>query len=108
MARKSDVREKLVRFLDRKAFDPVLRANPSDFKQSDWPKLRHLQQSTQSEKARYHHNYRSAKEVHDQFHGDLSSSAAKRIHEELKELHLPTLPEIRDQFDGLCERLGVR
>ncbi len=59
-----DKREKLVHFLDEKAFDPLLNASrdryDSDHRKKEYDDVR---QSTESEKKRFHDDYYSAEEV---------------------------------------------
>lgn len=104
----NDDKEQLVSLLDRKVFDPVLKANPDDYSsQSDKDKLADLQQSTRSEKERYHDEYKTAKEVHDRYHDDLSSDPGKKFQRESNRLNLPSLPDVEHEFDQLSHRLGV-
>ena len=105
----SDKKKQLVDFLDRKAFEPVLRADPSDYSsQSDKDKLKDVQQSTRSEQHRFREEYSSAKEVYDNYRDDLNSEPAQKIDRELQELDLPTLASVRPEFEDLCQRLDVR
>ncbi len=103
----SAAREELVRFLDRKVFDPILRASPDRYDERDRRRLEHVQANTESEKKRFHDEYRSAREVRDNYHSDLSSRTAGRVNHDLEELGLPTLPSVKDEFDALSDRLGV-
>ncbi|HYZ63161.1 MAG TPA: hypothetical protein VE650_11965 [Acetobacteraceae bacterium] len=96
-----DKKKELVDFLERKAFDPVLHA-----KNGDKATLEHVQQATRAEIERYR-NYGSAEEVVTNFKRDLHSSAAKKVHAELKQLGLPTLNDIRDEFEAKARALGV-
>lgn len=41
------------------------------------------------------------------FLSDVRSDAAKKVDKELRHLHLPTLPEIKDDFMKLCDEIGV-
>ena len=102
-----DKREKLLDFLDRRAFDPVLEASPDDYNENDRKKLKDIKAKTQSTKKRYHQNYDTAKEVVDNFKADLSSEAAEKVHDDLRDLGLPTLNEIKGDFDKLAKNLGV-
>ncbi len=101
-------REELVRFLDRKVFDPILRASPDRYSGADRKHLEHVKSNTESEKKRFHDDYRTAREVRDNYHSDLSSKTADRVNRELEELGLPTLPSVREEFDALAEKLGVK
>ena len=59
-----------------------------------------------SEIERYR-GYRSADEWVTNFKRDLSSSAAKKVNAELRALHLPTIEDIRDEFDAKASELGM-
>lgn len=104
---KDSAKEKLVEFLDRKAFDPVLKARPERYPENQKPKLDHVQRATRAEKERFH-QYGSAREVVDMFKDDLHSEPAKKVHRELHELGLPTLNDVRGEFENLASELGVR
>jgi histidyl-tRNA synthetase len=107
MASDKEKKEKLLEFLDKKAFDPVLKASDNKYKtEAQKNKLKDVQESTQSEKERFA-RYKSAKEVKDNYLSDLNSSAAQKIDKELKELNLPRLPEFKDEFLKMCEKLEV-
>ncbi len=108
MAGKKNAREELLRFLDKKAFDPVLKASADKYhSEAARKKLQDAKQSTEGSKKRYHEEYGSAEEVLKRFKDDLSSEAAKKVHRELKELGLPALPELSGEFEQLADRLGV-
>lgn len=102
-----DARRQLVEFLERKAFRPVLRADEADFPEARRSKLRDVQESTRKEIERFHH-YRSAEEVVTNFRRDLTSEPAKKVHRALKDLGLPTLEDVREEFEKLAERVGQR
>jgi hypothetical protein len=105
MAQRSP-KDELVAFLDRKAFDPVLRAKPSDIPEGKRSALEEVQRATKSERERYH-RYGSADEVIRMFKDDLNSEPAKKVHRKLSELGLPTLNDLRAEFEALAERLDV-
>jgi hypothetical protein len=107
MAADQNAREKLIQFLDERAFDPILRARPDRYSGSDRDMLTHVKGATERTKQRYHHDYTDAEEVRDRFRDDLSSSAAQRVQRELERLGLPTLHEIEGDFEDLCRDLGV-
>ena len=52
---------------------------------------------TRSEKERFR-QYRSAKELIENYKRDLHSEAAKRVNRELEALKLPTLPSVKEEF----------
>ena len=51
--------------------------------------------------------YGSASEVVRMFKDDLSSEPAKDVHRDLRDLGLPTLDDVRDDFEDLARRLKV-
>lgn len=104
---KKDPKEKLVDFLDKKAFDPVLSADPEDYSEDERKRLKEVQQKTEREKKRYHDEYDSAEDVRNQFRSDVHSDEAKEVNRKLSSLDLPTLPDIEDEFEKLCSKLGV-
>lgn len=103
-----DARERLVRFLDRRAFEPVLRASPEDYaSEADRRLLEDVKSRTVAEQKRYRQGYRTAEDVRTNFMRDLSSEPAKKVHAELRRLKLPALPDLEDDFLDLCDELGV-
>ncbi len=108
MAQNDDKKEKLVSFLDQKAFDPILNTSEDKYSSdSDKTKFRDVKRSTESEKRRFHDHYQSAQEVKNNYLSDLNSETAKKKNAELRDLGLPRLPQFRDDFLDLCDRLGV-
>jgi hypothetical protein len=103
----SQSQRELFGLVERKAFEPVLRAKPDGRSEPEKKKLEHVQKATKAEIERYRH-YGSAEELVTNFKRDLSSSAAKKIHSELRNLHLPTIEDIRDEFERKARELGVK
>ena len=103
MANKSE----LLRFLDERVFDPILKASPDRYREADQKKLQDVQDRTRSEKDRFHH-YGSARDIIDNYKSDLHSSTAKRVNSELEKLKLPTLPSVEDDFLKLAGDDGGR
>jgi hypothetical protein len=99
-------KDKLVEFLDHRAFDPVLRAKPEHYPEPRRGKLEDVQRRTRTEAERFH-GYGSARDVVVNFLNDLDSEPAQRIHRELKALGLPTLNDIEDEFMKLADDLHV-
>lgn len=87
----------LLKFLDTHVFNPILKASPDDYSESDQKKLKDVQDRTRSEQERFRH-YGSAKDVVDNYKSDLHSSTAKRVNSELEKLKLPTLPSVEEEF----------
>ncbi|MDQ4044737.1 MAG: hypothetical protein M3173_04715 [Chloroflexota bacterium] len=102
----NDARQKLLDLLDKKAFDPVLQASPDDYTGDDKQKLKDLQKTTQSTKESYH-EYGSAEKVREMFRDDLSSDAAQKVHKQLRDLGLPTLQDVKPEFEKLADEVGV-
>ncbi len=99
-------KQKLVDFLQERAFDPVVGADADDYPEDQRGKLRHVQASTHSEIERFR-NYDSAQDVVVNYKRDLHSEPAKKIDRELDELALPKLSDFRQEFEDLASRLGV-
>jgi hypothetical protein len=101
----------LLRFLDSRVFNPILRAKENDYREPDQKALADVQGSTKSEKERFH-GYRSAQELRDNYMADLHSETAKRINKELKRLNLPRLPDVKEEFlalaDGQNKKSGTK
>jgi hypothetical protein len=103
----SDAKDKLVHFLEHKAFRPVMDARPDRYPASKRDTLQDMQRRTQSEIDRFR-GYGSAHEVVVNFKRDLSSEPAKKVHRALHDLGLPTVEDVRDDFEKLAEELHVR
>lgn len=103
----TDVRHELVQVLKTLAFEPVLRARPDGRSEADRRKLEHVQKATRAEIERFDH-YRSADDVLTNFERDLHSAPARKVHAELTSLGLPTLRDIRPEFERKAYELGVR
>jgi hypothetical protein len=101
-------RQKLLDFLDEKAFEPVLNASPDDYDNDrDKEKLKEVQETTRSTQESYHKRYTSTEHIVKNFRSDLSSGPAKKVHGELRSLGLPTLPDIKEKFNHLVDELDV-
>ncbi len=87
----------LVQFLNSRVFDKILNARSNDYKESQKDDLQYVQRATRDEKDRYEH-YRSAEEVINMFKDDLRSPNAKPVNNKLKELGLPRLEDVKDEF----------
>lgn len=107
MASKTEQKKELLNFLDKKAFDPILRKSADDYdSDAKKKKFEHVKKSTEKEKERFH-NYNTASDIKENFRRDLNSEPAKKVHAELKTLDLPRLPDLKDEFYHLCDELGV-
>jgi hypothetical protein len=95
MANKSE----LLHFLDQKVFDPILHAKPHGHNEKD---LQFVQQKTEQEKQRFH-SYSSAREIVAMYKDDMSSEHARPINARLRELNLPILADVKDEFLKLAD-----
>lgn len=102
-----DKQRKLIQFLARRAWNPVLRANAKEYSDADQRRLERVQRKTEAQKQRYE-NYRSAGQVRQEFRDDLSSQPAKQTNADLRRLGLPTQRDVSDEFFELADALGVR
>jgi hypothetical protein len=102
-----DKKKELLQLVEHKAFDPVMRAKPDGRSEAEKKKLEHVQRATQAEIDRYR-AYGSADQLVTNFKRDLTSAAAKKVHAELRSLHLPTIEDIKDEFERKARALGVR
>jgi hypothetical protein len=103
----NDPKQKLIGFLDRRAWRPILKASSKKYEGADAKRLDRVQKKTESQRERYQ-SYASAGEVLKRFRGDLSSQAAKKVDADLQALHLPTQADVADEFFQLAERLKVK
>ncbi|WP_353643228.1 hypothetical protein [Mesorhizobium sp. WSM2239] len=102
----SDAKRQLVEFLIDRAFDPVMKAKPEGRSDSEKKKLKDVQDATRAEIERFK-RYGSARDVVENFKRDLNSDPAKKVHAYLKALNLPTLNDIKDEFEAKASELGV-
>lgn len=100
-------REELLKFLNQKVFDPILRALPEDYKSEDLKKkLNDVKKRTESEKHIFH-ELQTAEQVKKNYLADLDFRTARKTDYELDELKLPSLTKVKDEFLRLCEKLKV-
>ncbi|KAA6464533.1 hypothetical protein DYQ86_00745 [Acidobacteria bacterium AB60] len=97
MANKSE----LVEFLDRRVFDPILHASSEGRTEHERNELEDVQRRTRTEQERYHH-YPSAEKVIEMYKDDLGSEKARPVNAKLRRLRLPTLPDVKEEFERLA------
>ena len=102
-----DAKRKLVDFLEHRAFNPVMGTDPHNFADDKRVMLAHVQRATQSRIDRFR-SHDSAQEIVSDFKRDLASDNAGDISRELKDLGLPTLNDVRDDFEKLAHDLGMK
>ena len=87
----------LLNFLDKHVFHPILNAKEEKYGTRQREQLQDLKRRTEAEKARFH-GYDSAERIVAMYEEDLSSEAAKPVNAMLKDLGLPRLVDVRDEF----------
>ena len=107
MPAKKDKREELLKFIDKNAFDPILKTSPKNLSDKDREMLEDVQRKTENEKKQFHTEYKTVQEVKKNYLSDVRSKAAVKVNKELKHLGLPTLPDFKDEFMNLCNKLEV-
>lgn len=100
-------REELLKFLDQKVFAPILQALPEDYKSEGLiKKLHNVKRRTEREKHQFY-QLQTSEEVKKTYLSDLDFRTARKTDHELDELNLPSLPKVKNDFLGLCEKLKV-
>lgn len=94
-------KDELVAFLDRRVFDPILKAGPSGRSEHEKRELEDVRNRTRTEQERYHH-YPSAQKVVEMYRSDLNSEKARKVNAELKRLNLPILADVEEEFMKLA------
>lgn len=107
MASEEEKRARLIAFLDQMVFDPVLRADENKYDEDRKKTLADVKRSTENEKRRFHHDYRSAIAVKHNYLSDLGSRVAEKKNKELEDLGLPRMYQVRDDFLTLCDQMRV-
>jgi hypothetical protein len=107
MTEKDNKRDQLLNFIDKKAFDPIIKAKPEDFPEKERDKLEDIQRKTENEKKQFHKDFNTAQKVKKGFLSDVRSPSAKKLNKDLEHLGLPTLPELKSDFEKLCNELEV-
>jgi hypothetical protein len=103
----NDARKQLLDFINKKVFNPVLSADPEKYDEDDREKLKDIQLKTKNEQKQFENDFMTAEKVKKGYLSDVRSEAAKKLNAELKKLELPILPDFKDEFKDLCEKLGV-
>ena len=104
----ADHKADLLSFLDRRAFTPILEADPAEYPEQDRQLLLDLQSRARLGRDRYYSSdISTAEQICAQFLHDLCTAEQRNLDRTLDRLRLPALPEIKGEFLALCERLGV-
>lgn len=101
-----DAKKELLNFIDHKAFDVILKKDAGKLNGKDKEKLEQLQDKTKKEQEKFH-GYGSAKEVKENFMANVRSKPAHKLNNELDDFKLPTLPDLKEDFVALCDKLGI-
>jgi hypothetical protein len=107
MSTAKDTRKELIDFIDKNAFDVIIHTSPDKYKGQDREDFEDVLKKTKNEKRKFHDDYKTAKDVKENFNQDVNSEPAHKLDKTIKHLELPTLPEIKDEFRKLCDKLGV-
>lgn len=99
-------KQKLIAFLERRVWQPILRASPGRYSVADQQRLERVKRKTETQQERYY-GYESAGQVRQEFQDDLTSQPAKRVNADLKKLHLPVQRDVADEFFALADALGI-
>lgn len=103
----NDAKKELLNFMNKKAFDPILKAKPAKYKEEERGALEDIQRKTENEKKQFAEEYSSVEEVKKNYLSNVRSKAAAKVNDELEKLGLPTLPQHKDEFMNMCEKLGT-
>lgn len=101
-----DSKSRLIEFLKRRAWNPILEASPSGRGPAERKRLERVQAKTRSQLERYR-AYGSAGQLRQEFQDDLTSAAARKVNADLKSLGLPIQADVAGEFFALADRLGV-
>jgi hypothetical protein len=102
----NDVKKQLLDFINKKAFDPILKTKPEKFKDKEREEFEEVRRKTENEKKNFE-EYGSADEIKKNYLSNVRSKAAAKVNDQLQKLGLPTMPEHKDEFMELCNKLGV-
>lgn len=102
----SDTKPEFVNFLEQRAFDRVMKARTEGRSDAEKRRLEDVQEATRAEIQRFR-DYGSASEVVENFRSDLDSEPAKKVHADLRSLDLPTINDIRDEFERKVAELHI-
>lgn len=90
-------KDELLALLDKHVFHPTLNAREDRYDERQRKDLRDLQRRTEEEKARFH-GYDSAERIVAVYQEEISSEISRLMNARLKDLGLPTLPDVREEF----------
>ncbi len=100
-------RDTLLDWLERRAFRPVLRADPQAYPRQKRSKLKGVQDRARTELERFH-SCRSATEIVWRFKHDLRSPLVRELRRDLDDLGLPTPRRLQHQFEDVVYQFASR
>jgi len=103
-----DKKEKLLGFIDQKAFDAILRLPPETYSGKDREEFETVRKRTLDDKRKFH-ACRTPEEIKEKFLSDARADGLKKQSGKALEYlnHLSALPEVKEEFISLCKELGV-
>lgn len=107
MPAKKDAKDELVKFIDKEAFDVIIKTSSDKFEGKERENFEEIKRKTEKEKEKFHH-YKTAKDVKKNFLQNVRSKPAQKLDKDLKKFKLPTLPDVKDEFEKLCDKLEVK
>lgn len=97
----------LLDFLDQRALDPILEAQPNQYSsERDRDILAEVQRNAAFEKEQFH-RAESAKQIRDRYLNDLYLEHISRLGNALEDLELPRFRQLRINFLQLCKELEI-
>ena len=90
-------KDELLALLDKQVFHPTLNAREDRYDEKQRKELRDLQRRTEEDKARFH-GYDSAERIIAVYREEINSETSRPMNARLKDLGLPSLPDVREQF----------
>jgi hypothetical protein len=102
-----DVAHRLFDFLDQHAFAPVLNASAERYPEPRRAALlRSAQERVRRERERFERGA-SAGAIYRIYHEELAAPETVELHERLRQLDLPTLEDVRIDFEQMANDLGI-
>ena len=102
-----DKRKELIKFIDKKAFDVILKTSAEKYKGKEREIFEGILKKTENEKRKFHEVYKTAKDVKKNFLDNVHSKPALKLDRDLEHLGLPTLPQLKDEFMEVCRKLEI-
>lgn len=101
-----DARHEMLALLDHRVFGPAINADPKRYPGDRQRELADVKKTAKETQESYHH-YGSAEHIKSMFQDDLRSPYGKRQTDELHELGLPALSDVKDDFLDIAARYHI-